>query len=116
MSDYKKVTRHPNKPKYYIATWHDDYFGPHLYGVEFDFDKVIYPAEQVEQAQLKEFWAADVMEAFKSWLPTENKSNKYASNDEALIDFLAHLDFVYQSRWKRDPMGGEGAVANEVSK
>lgn len=100
MSTYKKITKHPLNGSYFNATWHDDYFGPHLYGVSFDGDKVVYPAEQVEQAQLKEFWVADVLEALRK-----------AGNDEKqIIRFLAALQETYNERWDRDPEGGEGAV------
>src|SRR5689334_22711475 len=55
---YPKCGRHAT-----LAEWHDNYFGPHRYGVKFPDGPVVYPAEQVNQAQLKTWWTADVMEA-----------------------------------------------------
>src|SRR3954463_14986382 len=100
MSTYSRITRHPNTGQWHKATWHDDYFGEHLYGVEFPDDKVVYPAEQVAQAQLKTFWVADVLETLRErgW------------DDDTVLRFLAKLEQTYKARWQRDPVGGEGAV------
>lgn len=35
MSTYWKTTKHPETGKWEKATWHDDHFGKHHYGVEF---------------------------------------------------------------------------------
>lgn len=39
MSHYMKLTKHPIKGHWEMATWLDDYFGRHKYGVKFE-DKV----------------------------------------------------------------------------
>ena len=110
MSTYKKVTQHPLDRIYGNATWHDDYFGPHRHGVEFPADDVIYPASQVEDAQLKEFWTADVIEAFLAFLPSGNEKKEFDNPEDALLMFLKELNIAYKKRWERDPLGGEGAV------
>lgn len=113
MSDYKQLTRHPLRDQYHFAEWKDDYFGPHLYGVKFPDDTIVYPAQQVKDAQLLTFWADDVLVALGNYL-------KEGWNDEANIQkehlkFLSELSKAYKARWKRDPIGGEGAV-NELRK
>lgn len=100
MSDYSRITRHPNDGRYDIATWHDNYFGHGLYGVRFPNDEVVYPASQVEQAQIATFWVADVLETLRErgW------------DDETIVRFLEKLQETYKRRWQRDPIHGEGAV------
>jgi hypothetical protein len=102
VSNYTKITRHPNTGKYYLAEYKDDYFGPHLYGVRFPEDEVVYPYEQVANAQLKEFWVKDVFDALRD----------YGLQPEEILEFTDHLQTAYKERWKRDPLGGEGAVDN----
>lgn len=48
MSTYKQWTKHPATGLWEHATWMDDYFGRHHYGVSFpsDGDKVFDPYEQ----------------------------------------------------------------------
>lgn len=111
MSDYMQITRHPHTKKYSAAKWMDDYFGPHLYGVQFqgvDDDKV-YPAEQIQRAQLKEFWATDVVQALRESAVTQ-------LTDVQIVEFLNDLDSVYRDRWARDPHGGEGALEEYTRK
>jgi len=101
MSNYSEITRHPLTGVYHVAEWTDDYFGPHRYGVRFPDDPVVYPAEQVAQKQLKEFWVADVLETLRA---------TKVLNDEQIVAFFNDLNRSYKARWKRDPVGGEGAV------
>ncbi len=109
MSNYTKITRHPNTGEYALAKYIDDYFGQHKYGVEFPDDKVVYPIEQVKKAQLKEFWVDDVIEAIRvigrSAVDTESMPT-----EAFVLLFLDELQTAYKARWERDPIGGEGAV------
>lgn len=107
MSTYSKITRHPQTGQYEEATWVDDYFGQHLYGVMFKSDDKVYPERQVRDCQLAEFWAEDVMNALREWK---------GFTEEEILDFLTALNIVYKDRWNRDPASGEGAVENERSK
>jgi hypothetical protein len=111
MSNYSKITRHPITGTYEKADYQDDWFGPHMYGVLFTSDKKIYPIEQVNNAQLKEFWAEDVLEAFMAYVGEDS-----ASPEMDLLVFLEYLDYAYKARWERDPNGGEGAIENEHKK
>lgn len=97
MSNYSKLTRHPTTGEYHIAEWKDDYFGRNRYGVKFPEDQVVYPAQQVQEAQLQTLWFDDVMEAL-------NMSHISA------IAFLEDVNIAYKGRWERDPTGGEGAM------
>lgn len=106
MSNYSKITRHPVTAKFEVARYRDDYFGSHLYGVEFS-DGRTYPIAQVEAEQIKEFWVADVINAIKSY---------YGDDDEQVVDFLDVLNSEYRDRWERDPDGGEGAADYYVTK
>ena len=100
MSTFSRITRHPQTGTYEEATWIDDYFAPHVSGVEFKSDGKVYPTELVERHQLKEFWAQDVIETVET---------KYGADE--VLSFLHTLEHKYKSRWERDPAGGEGAVA-----
>lgn len=106
MSTYQKITRHPNTKKYEHATWIDDYFAPHMYGVKFPEDDVVYPVPMVDKAEIKEFWAEDVLETLTNM----------DFNESELLDFLFELQNVYENRWGRDPEGGEGAVKHYQAK
>jgi len=99
MSTYKQICRHPNTGVWEKATWHDDYFAPHVYGVEFSDGKV-YTTDMVEKKELKEFWADDVIMTFMNIYDNQNE----------LVEFLNELEEVYKRRWKADPNGGQGAV------
>ena len=103
MSSYAKITKHPTTGKYHLARWIDDYFAPHYYGVKFPTDDKVYPAEFVEQRQIHDFWAEDVINAFKY-------VSGFAGNDEAVITFLNQIQKEYNSRWNRDPLTGGGAT------
>lgn len=35
MSTYQRWTKHPKTKKWHLATWIDNYFGNHHYGVQF---------------------------------------------------------------------------------
>jgi hypothetical protein len=105
MSTYRKITRHPLTGVYSNAMWHDDYFGPHRYGVIFADDSVVYPADQVSEAELKTFWADDVM---KAWEATANFEDDIKPKE--LLKFLAAINDAYKARWERDPKTGEGAI------
>lgn len=109
MSSYKRITRHPNTGIYEIAFWQDDYFGPHEYGVLFASDKITYPSDKVSNAQLKEFWADDVINAFQNWISDFTESEEI---NHKTLEFLEELNKVYNLRWKSDPIGGNGAVKN----
>lgn len=108
MSTYSKITRHPQTGEYEKARWIDDYYGPHLYGVEFASDDKVYPEDMVAKAQLKEFWAADVIGAFKKV--------QAKAGSKTVIAFLEALNEEYKERWDRDPEGGEGAGDHYKSK
>lgn len=111
MSTYNKITRHPHTGKYQLATWHDDYFAPHVYGVSFPNDKVVYPTDMVLNKELKEFWAEDVIEAFRRYLE-EDVLDVYERpmTETLVIDFLSRIDVVFKERWKEDPTSGHGAA------
>lgn len=108
MSDYTRLTRHPLTGHFSAAHWSDNYFGPHRYGVQFDNDPVIYPAEQVNESKLKTLWFEDVVNAIGALAEYYDKPEptKIAMS----IEFLNMVEKEYKARWKRDPDGGEGAV------
>lgn len=108
MSTYSKVTRHPQTGKWEIAEWIDDYFGHHIYGVQFESDKKVYPTELVEQKDIKNFWAEDVRNAFSEYLKDVFWEE---SNEEIeLQTFLNLIEQEYKKRWKEDPVFGANAV------
>ena len=45
MSTYKMMTKNPDSGLWELATWHDDHFGKHKYGVEFMDGTIINPEE-----------------------------------------------------------------------
>lgn len=45
MSTFVKPTKNPKTGKFELATWHDDYFAHHHYGVEFEDGEVYDPRE-----------------------------------------------------------------------
>lgn len=110
MSTYNRITRHPNNGKYYNATWHDDYFGRHVYGVEFPNDGVVYPVDMVDKARLKEFWADDVIAAFQKLCAPRGDIQLMTTT------FLNAINDAYKERWKQDPTDGDGAVDNLMKK
>lgn len=107
MSSYAKITKHPNTGKYALARWIDDYFAPHFYGVKFPDDDKVYPAEFVEERQIHDFWAEDVINAYKYVLG-------FAASDENVITFLNQTEKEYKDRWRRDPLTGGGATELSV--
>lgn len=115
MSDYKRLTRHPTTGKYQIAQWKDDYFGKHRYGVQFGNEIIVYPANQVAEAQLKEFWVDDVLVAFRVYLEQLDDIAPDMMDDE-LVRFLSNLQAAYEARWERDPIDAEGAVSYTLNK
>ena len=115
MSTYKKITKHPQSGIYEKATYRDDYFGPHIYGVEFESDGKVYPIEIVERQQIYDFWVDDVLNAFRKFLPTNNEKKKWESEEEAIIDFLNMVQAEYTKRWADDPLTGHGATEKSVT-
>lgn len=47
MSNYQQFTKHPDTGKWEFATWIDDHFGHHRYGIKFR-DEKIFREEQIE--------------------------------------------------------------------
>ena len=107
MSSYAKITKHPTTGEYALARWIDDYFAPHYYGVKFPDDDKVYPAEFVEERQIHDFWAEDVINAYKYVLG-------FAASDENVITFLNQIEKEYKERWRRDPLTGGGATELSV--
>ena len=104
MSTYQKITKHPETGVYEVATYHDDYFGPHVYGVGFKDGKV-WPLELVQAKQLKELWFEDVVDAFGDFVDQFDEHVQ-----DRTIEFLNLIEKMYKLRWKQDPQGGKGAV------
>lgn len=48
MSSYYRSAYHPLTNTVKQASWLDDYFGRHMYGVRFDDDDKVYTPEEVE--------------------------------------------------------------------
>ncbi len=48
MSNYTRVAWHPKERVARAASWLDDYFGRHQYGVRFKGDETVYRPEDVE--------------------------------------------------------------------
>lgn len=111
MSSFKKITRHPKTGKWEQAWWLDDYFMPHVYGVKFADGKV-YPTDLVENKDIHDFWANDVIAAFTEFLYGTDVVTQEASED--VIEFLNLVEKAYKARWKRDPLTGEGATNKSV--
>ncbi len=103
MSSYAKITKHPTTGEYHLARWIDDYFAPHYYGVKFPTDDKVYPAEFVTERQIHDFWAEDVINAFRY-------VSGFAGNDDAVITFLNQIQKEYRKRWELDPLTGNGAT------
>lgn len=111
MSTYKRITKHPQTRFYEKATWIDDYFGPHLYGVAFESDGKVYPPELVDRGEVKNFWTEDVKAAFLKFLE-QNEILDYP--EERLMLFLNNVETAYRERWDRDPLMGEGATMDDT--
>lgn len=45
MSTFKRKTKNPDSGHWEMATWIDDYFGSHRYGVEFMDGTIVNPNE-----------------------------------------------------------------------
>jgi uncharacterized membrane protein len=55
---------------------------------------------------VKTLWKEDVIAA---WLLTCNHHD--TDKPKKLLEFLAAVEVAHELRWKRDPQGGEGAIA-----
>lgn len=104
MSTFARITRHPESGLYELATHHDNYFGPHTYGVEFPSNGKVYPLDLVEKKQIYDFWKDDVLAAFKVLPPNSTE-----------VEFLNEVERQYKARWKRDPLSGEGAAVKSAT-
>jgi hypothetical protein len=109
MSTFVRVSKHPQTGQYELATWIDDYFGPHIYGVLFNSDQKTYPTEMVDKAEVKNFFAADVKVAFLKYIEGQ-ELDPHAE----LLKFLNGLEETYNERWDRDPLYGEGATMDDT--
>lgn len=106
MSTYSKLTKNPNTNEWEKATWHDDHFGNHHYGVSFPSDPDFYwnpdeveletrpftiPNKGVDNTQPTEDWITEFDEKFYKIMGTETdpdgEPNMYLirdSNDNIL--------------------------------
>lgn len=109
MSTFSKVTRHPQTGKWEMARWIDDYYAHHVYGVHFNSDDKTYPTEQVDKAQITDFWVQDVVMACFAFFNDEPEEKH-----QKVADFLNEIQREYNERWKRDPATGEGATDKSV--
>jgi hypothetical protein len=111
MSNYSKITKHPQTGYYEIAEYRDDFFGPHIYGVYFKSDDKTYPSDLVERKQVYDFWVDDVLNAYKDFLTTVSLSDDGIDHTEELVmEFLNNIQNQYVERWKKDPAAGNGAT------
>lgn len=111
MSTFVRVTKHPQSKKYELATWVDDYFGSHIYGVHFKSDGKVYPTELVDKGEVKNFWVEDVKIGFLKFLEDNDMTEQ---PNEDLLDFLNYIQLAYNERWERDPLLGEGATMQDT--
>jgi hypothetical protein len=51
MSNFKQMTNHPITGNLEFATWMDDYFGRHRYGVKFPSDGKVYEIAKFEKVE-----------------------------------------------------------------
>lgn len=112
MSSYTKITRHPQTGAWEKAFWIDDYFGSHVYGVQFKSDNKVYPTDIVNKKNSQHFWAEDVKSAFELYLTHngEASNDAYAYLQSELIVLLNLIEGAYKARWKRDSLEVEGAT------
>jgi hypothetical protein len=112
MSTFPRVTKHPITGKYEKAMWIDDYFGQHIYGVQFQSDDKVWPTELVDNNEPKNFWVEDVKVAFLDYL--KNTGCKAFHDPEVeLTKFLNFIQYAYKERWADDPIGGRGATLDD---
>ena len=71
--------------------------------MKFPDDEKVYPAEFVSERQIHDFWADDVINAFRY-------VTGFAGNDDAVITFLNQIQKEYRKRWELDPLTGNGAT------
>ena len=57
MSNFERISRHPETGELVVAKWLDDYFGKHQYEVKFPDGKVFAPSEIIEAGKCH--WAYD---------------------------------------------------------
>lgn len=111
MSTFNRVSKHPQTGKWELATWIDDYFGSHIYGVLFNSDEKVYPTDMVEDIEVKNYFAEDVKIAFLKFI--EDEGRVHAPNED-LLKFLNNIELAYNERWERDPILGEGATMDDT--
>lgn len=114
MSTYTRIARHPQTRKYEYATFIDDYFAPHIYGVHFESDDKVYPLELVDKAQIYDFWKDDVLAAFMVFLYGKEDQPYTEERAEDELQFLNLIEEQYKARWRRDPETGEGATIHSA--
>ena len=54
MSNTKRLTKHPETKQFELATWIDDYFGEHNYGIIFDSSPNVIHDSRDEEFEVKE--------------------------------------------------------------
>lgn len=90
MSNFKSYTRHPYTGEFSMATWLDDHYGPHRYGVKFPNGDTFSPDEQ--ELTVKDF-DERMYEAYCEWhkkhekeIDEQRESGKLVLNDKAYFD------------------------------
>jgi len=63
MSSYCQMTQHPTTKKWEMASWMDDFFGIHLYGVRFKSGEIFNPQDWILKTKEK-FGALKDIEKF----------------------------------------------------
>ena len=49
MSTFQRLTKHPTTGIEELATWNDDFYGKHRYGVFFLSDKFMWREEEIKE-------------------------------------------------------------------
>lgn len=85
MSDYLRKTKNPETGKFEMASWMDDYFGKHQYGIKFLGRTEVYREDAVE-------WEFDDT-------PEEEKKQEpavtYEETENPFIDLNILADFLF---------------------
>jgi 5-methylcytosine-specific restriction endonuclease McrBC GTP-binding regulatory subunit McrB len=99
MSTYKRETKHPITGEWGNATWMDDYFGQHRYGIKFDGEETVFKENEYEWETRDDLPLEQPIESWeerfsKEWSHiTEGGTSSFGISHETRIkDFIRTIE------------------------
>jgi hypothetical protein len=111
MSSYKKLTKHPETKQFELATWIDNHFGEHNYGIIFDSSPNVIHDSRDEEFETKELCNECGKEIHESWVTYANNGCLCNLQDPIIKQIIAKIKLRIEANTENNMISLEARLA-----